>query len=229
MNSKSWERSVLKNLRPADVYDRFASDVLQPWDLMFVARIRQLARELPVGIIVDVGTATAVVPVRLARDAVMNDWEIIGVDLDAAMLEQGLVRIREAGLESRIELRVGDGQALPFADCTLRMIVSRATLHHMPDKAASLREMYRVLAPGGVGLVHDMRRDASTEVLERFTRMRAQADYPPTHIEEKLTLAEARSLVEEAGLAAVSSVHGASAGLASLGFEILIKRSGAVS
>src|SRR6187399_803621 len=40
---------LLKNLRPADEYDHFATVTLEPWDLLFVARIRQLARELPPG------------------------------------------------------------------------------------------------------------------------------------------------------------------------------------
>lgn len=215
---------LLKNLRPADEYDHFATVTLEPWDLLFVARIRQLARELPPGKIVDIGTATAVVPVRLAQDRVMDGWHIIGLDLDPAMLDQAVPRIRELGLESRIELTVGDGQAMPFEPDTLTMVVSRATLHHMPDKAASLRELYRVLAPGGVGLIHDMRRDAKSAMLDRFTQMRADANYPPTHLEEKLTLAEAEALVEQAGLSAVTVVKGSSGGLAALGFEILIRK-----
>jgi len=84
--------------------------------------------------------------------------------------------------------------------------------------------MFRVLAPGGIALVHDMRRDAKSSMLDRFTQMRAEANYPPTHLEEKLTLAEAEALVEEAGLAAVTIVKGSSGGLAALGFEILIQK-----
>ena len=74
---------------------------------------------------------------------------------------------------------------MPFADNSLTMAVSRATLHHLPDKVKSLTEMYRVLQPGGVGLVHDMRRDVAPELLEKFTQMRASVGYPPTHVEEK--------------------------------------------
>jgi ubiquinone/menaquinone biosynthesis C-methylase UbiE len=217
---------LLKNLRPADEYDHFATVALEPWDVLFVARIQELARELAPGSIVDIGTATAVVPVRLAQDPVMDGWRIIGLDLDPTMLDQALPRIQQLGLQSRIELTQGDGQALPFEAGTLTMAVSRATLHHMPDKARSLREMYRVLAPGGVALVHVMRRDAPAAMLERFTQMRAAANYPPTHLEEKLTLAEVKALVEQAGLSEVTSINSSSDGLASLGFEILIKKCG---
>jgi uncharacterized protein YbdZ (MbtH family) len=51
------------------------------------------------------------------------------------------------------------------------MAVSRATLHHLPQKSRSLEEMYRVLQPGGISLVHDMRRDVKPELLAKFTRM----------------------------------------------------------
>ncbi|TOZ38883.1 class I SAM-dependent methyltransferase, partial [Burkholderia pseudomallei] len=108
----------------------------------------------------------------------------------------------------------------------LSMVVSRATLHHLPDKALSLAEMFRVLRPGGVGVVHDMRRDAPPALLERFTQMRAAANYPPTHLEEKVTLDEARELVAAAGLAEHASVTSPPFGLGALGFEILLTKPG---
>jgi len=215
---------LLKNLRPADDYDRFATETLEPWDLLFVSRIRQLARELPPGVLADIGTATAVVPVRLAADPAFADWQFVGVDLDPEMLEQGRPRITQLGLAHRVELRVGDAQALPFLDRSLAMVVGRATLHHLPDKALSLREMFRVLRPGGIALVHDMRRDAPSALLDRFTQLRAAANYPPTHLEEKLSLAEAHALVEEAGLAPHASISSPGAGLGALGFEIMLRR-----
>jgi ubiquinone/menaquinone biosynthesis C-methylase UbiE len=215
---------LLKNLRPANDYDRFATETLEPWDMLFVARIRQLARDMEPGALADVGTATAVVPVRLAADPAMADWHFIGVDLDPAMLDEGVPRIEALGLAARIDLKVGDALALPFEDDVLAMVVSRATLHHLPDKALSLTEMHRVLRPGGIGLVHDMRRDAPQALLDRFTQMRAAANYPPTHIEEKITLDEARVLVAAAGLEACATVFSPNAGLGAMGFEILIKK-----
>ena len=176
---------LLKNLRPANDYDRFATETLEPWDLLFISRIRQLARGMTPGVIADIGTATGVVPVRLATDPAMRGWRYVGIDLDPAMLDEGRPRIHALDLDDTIEMRVGDALALPFDDGTLTMAVGRATLHHLPDKALSLTEMYRVLEPGGIALVHDMRRDAPQHLLDRFTEMRAAADYPPTHVEER--------------------------------------------
>jgi len=215
----------LKNSRPADDSDRFApSTALEPWDVLFVARIRQLARELRPGVILDIGTATVVVPVRLAADPAFKDWRFIGLDLDADMLEGGRPRIESLGLQDAIELKVGDAQDLPIPDNSVAMAVSRATLHHLPQKSRSLEEMYRVLQPGGIGLVHDMRRDAKPELLAKFTRMRAEVGYPPANTEQKVTLQEAHEIVAHAGLAHCASVLSSSMGLSALGFEILIKK-----
>ena len=215
---------LLKNLRPADQYDRFASQALAPWDVLFVTRISQIARDMPPGELVDIGTATAVVPVRLAADQVFKNWRFIALDLDVDMLEGGRARIEALGLHQRITLKVGDALDLPFADNTLTMAVSRATLHHLPDKVKSLTEIYRVLQPGGIGVVHDMRRDVAAALLEKFTRIRAAVGYPPTHLEEKVTLEEARQLVRDARLEHCTEVTSPGFGLGALGFEILIKK-----
>lgn len=217
---------LLKNLLPANDYHRFASQALEPFDLLFVARIRQVARGLAPGELADIGTATALVPMRLAAERAFARWHFIGVDLDAAMLEEGRLRVDELGLSDCVELKVGDALALPFADGGLAMAVSRATLHHLPDKGLALREMLRVLRPGGVGLIQDMRRDAPAELLERFTQMRAAANYPPTHLEEKLTLDEARAVVAAAGLERQASVTVVSpaTGPGAMGFEMLLRK-----
>ncbi|MEW4335171.1 class I SAM-dependent methyltransferase, partial [Chromobacterium vaccinii] len=86
-----------------------------------------MARDMAPGALVDIGTATAVVPVRLAADPVFKDWRFVGLDLDETMLNGGRPRIAELGLEEAIELKVGDAQNLPFADGSLAMAVSRAT------------------------------------------------------------------------------------------------------
>ena len=127
------------------------------------------------------------------------------------MLDEGRPRIHALDLDDTIEMRVGDALALPFDDGTLTMAVGRATLHHLPDKALSLTEMYRVLEPGGIALARHAPRCAAAPArpLHRDARRRR---HPPTHVEEKITLDEARALVAEAGLAEVASIYSPSAG-----------------
>ena len=204
---------LLKNLRPANDYDRFATETLEPWDLLFISRIRQLARGMTPGVIADIGTATGVAGAARDRPA-MRGWRYVGIDLDPAMLDEGRPRIHALDLDDTIEMRVGDALALPFDDGTLTMAVGRATLHHLPDKALSLTEMYRVLELGGIALSTTcaaMRRSTCSTASPRCA--------PPPTIRrptsrKKITLDEARALVAEAGLAEVASIYSPSAGLA---------------
>ena len=54
-----------------------------------------------------------------------------------------------ARTEPNIEWRRGDAASLPFEDASFDIVVSQFALMYFPDRAASLREMWRTLAPGG--------------------------------------------------------------------------------
>ncbi len=213
---------MLKNLRPAADYQRFATETLAPWDDLFVARIRQSVRTATPGLLADIGTGTGVALLRLASHPALAQWRFVGLDLDPSMLAECQPRIARLGWGDRIELRLGDALDLPFADGSVDRVVSRATLHHLADKPRALAEMARVLRPGGIGVLHDMRRDAPAPLLAQFQDLRHAADYPPTHPEEKLTLDEAKAVVVAAGLERQATVFSPASGWGALGFEILI-------
>ena len=62
-------------------------------------------------------------------------------------------------MASRIELHTGDARAMPFPDQQFDCILSSWALHNIPDKrgrAAALREIARVLKPGGRLLIVDI-------------------------------------------------------------------------
>jgi SAM-dependent methyltransferase len=69
--------------------------------------------------------------------------QVVGLDLNEGMLAVA------ARAEPNIEWRRGDATALPFEDMSFDVVVSQFALMYFPDRAASLREMWRTLAPGG--------------------------------------------------------------------------------
>ncbi len=78
---------------------------------------------------------------------------ITGVDLSPAML--AIARQRAADLGVHVDLHTGDAEALPFDDATFDTVVCALSLCTIPDPAAAIGEMRRVLVPGGRLLLLD--------------------------------------------------------------------------
>ncbi len=73
------------------------------------------------------------------------------VDLSAGHLEHAKRNFSLRGL--RGEFRQGDAEALPFDDDTFDIVYSNGVIHHTPDTHRAVREMHRVLKPGGRAIV----------------------------------------------------------------------------
>ena len=75
----------------------------------------------------------------------LTSCRLVGLDIDRTRL--GRAR-REVG--GRAELVTGDAVALPFGDRTFDKVILSEVLEHLPDDLGALREVWRVLRPGGV-------------------------------------------------------------------------------
>jgi SAM-dependent methyltransferase len=74
-----------------------------------------------------------------------------GVDLTNASIELARKKFELAGL--RGQFRVADAESLDFADNSFDLVYSHGVLHHTPDTARAVREIHRVLKPGGRAIV----------------------------------------------------------------------------
>jgi ubiquinone/menaquinone biosynthesis C-methylase UbiE len=68
---------------------------------------------------------------------------VAGVDPSPSMVARASKRVAAA------DVRVGSAEQLPFPDDTFTVVVNVASFHHWADRDAGLREVLRVLAPGG--------------------------------------------------------------------------------
>lgn len=75
------------------------------------------------------------------------DSRVTGIDLSPEMLELARRRISRSGHD--VDLRTGDAQDLPFDDASFDVVVCTYSLCNIPDPAAAIAEMRRVLRPGG--------------------------------------------------------------------------------
>lgn len=97
--------------------------------------------------VIDVGCGAGIDSLISAKK-VAPGGRVIGVDMTPSMLEKAREAAREAKL-SNVEFMEGYAEDLPADDGWADVVISNGVLNLMPDKAAALGEMARVLRPGG--------------------------------------------------------------------------------
>jgi len=97
--------------------------------------------------VADIGTGTGVLALELARLGL----DVVGIDRSEAMLETARQKwnLEAASARGSIELRAGDAHALPLADASVDAAFAHMVLHSLEDPERAVREMARVVRPGG--------------------------------------------------------------------------------
>ena len=97
--------------------------------------------------LLDLATGTADLAIMAAHR--VPDLEVVGVDPSPAMLEVGRSKVDRADLSPRVQLIEGDAQSLPFETDTFDGVSIAWGIRNVADRQRALREMNRVLRPGG--------------------------------------------------------------------------------
>jgi ubiquinone/menaquinone biosynthesis C-methylase UbiE/DNA-binding MarR family transcriptional regulator len=114
-------------------------------------RARAIAQLVPDHLTVaDIGTGTGILAAELARLGL----RVIAVDHSPRMLEAARSKLEAAGLND-VELRGGEAQELPLADSEVDAAFAHMVLHYLPSPPDAVREMARVVKPGGSIVVVD--------------------------------------------------------------------------
>lgn len=96
--------------------------------------------------VLDVATGTAGVALAWTR---RTPADVVGVDLTEQMLRVGRDRVARRNAEGQIRLVVGRAEQLPFPDESFDALTFTYLLRYVTDPAATLRELARVVRPGG--------------------------------------------------------------------------------
>jgi phosphoethanolamine N-methyltransferase len=98
-------------------------------------------------LMLDIGCALGGFDVLLARK---YGARVIGLDVEAALIESGRQRIADAGLDGCVDLRLYAPGPLPLPDETFDVVFGKDSWTHIEDKRAFFAELYRVLKPDGI-------------------------------------------------------------------------------
>ncbi len=125
-----------------DWYPYVASDILE-W-----------SKPKP-GVWVDLGAGSGGVGLALAssKTRAASQSTIILLDPDAKALSQGLQKGREKGLGNRLVAVVAVAERMPLPDNSVDLVFSRGSIWFWKDRAKGIREVYRVLRPGGKAML----------------------------------------------------------------------------
>ena len=102
--------------------------------------------------VLDLAAGTGDLAARFAGIVGPNGLVVFS-DINAAMLEQGRIRMADAGLAGNLEYVQADAQALPFAGDSYDCITMAFGLRNVTHKERALAEMQRILRPGGRALI----------------------------------------------------------------------------
>ena len=108
--------------------------------------LRELKKQ-PVNQLLDVATGTAEVAIMASK--ILQPNKIIGIDISDGMLELGRKKIEKKGLNNIISLETGDSEHLRFNDDTFDAISVAFGVRNFQRLLQGIKEMYRVLQPGG--------------------------------------------------------------------------------
>lgn len=139
---KQWQQWQLEGNIPEAYEEYLVPRLFAPW----AAKLIEAAELEPEEDVLDVACGTGIVA-RLAAQNVEEPGRIVGLDLNPEML--AVARSVSEEVEPDIEWREGDATALPFEDETFDVVSCQFSFQYFQDRLLALREMRRVLRPGG--------------------------------------------------------------------------------
>lgn len=106
------------------------------------------------GDVLEVAPGPGFLAIEMARD---SRFRVTGLDIGKTFVELARKNAAEAGV--RVNFQLGNASGMPFADKSFDLLVCRAAFKNFSEPERALREMRRVVRPGGTGVIIDLRRD----------------------------------------------------------------------
>ena len=152
-------------------YDIVSKKFLRTVEGLFVRRCLKLlakGKNAKDPLILDVGTGTANVPIRIIRK--QPSAVIVAMDLSLNMLERARQNIADEKLQGCILLVTGDAENLPFKDDSFDLVYCHSMFHHLVNPLIIAQGIIRVAKQGCCFIIRDLRRPPGF-LLEWYVRI----------------------------------------------------------
>ena len=153
------EPEVMESLEEAVAYDAMNHYGV---NIQFVQDL--LAAGCPTrGVVLDLGTGTAQIPIELCR--MLPEISVVGIDLSEEMLNLAETNIASSSFGERIRLEKVDAKKMPDQTMQFDICVSNSIVHHIPTPAEIFFQAVQVTCTGGLIFWRDLvRPDSDAEV-----------------------------------------------------------------
>ncbi|MBN1849316.1 MAG: class I SAM-dependent methyltransferase [Deltaproteobacteria bacterium] len=200
---------------PAE-FNQLAMEVLSP---LYPEVAEQIVYHIGIttGSCLDLGCGVGSLGLALAR---ITQLEVILYDKSARMLEFAQQYIRDNSLEFRVKTLEGDVHSIPLPDGTMDLAISRSSLFFWKDPVQAFREIYRVLAPGGMSFIGGGfgNREIFREIDKKMVLKEPEWEKEYRKMVTKEKVSEYEDNLEQAGISDYEVIHDA------VNFWIMIKK-----
>jgi ubiquinone/menaquinone biosynthesis C-methylase UbiE len=138
---------------PTTDRDFYRYDANHRFAAMYPLLARQIVDDFGIrrGVCLDVGTGSGAILIELAR---LIGLSMVGLDVNPDVLAMARENVLRHGLPmERFRFVEADVRAMPLAGGVVNLLISRGSIPFWSDHVAAFREIFRVLAPGGVAMV----------------------------------------------------------------------------
>lgn len=153
-------------------FDERCTDVVRDRFMRIVRGRLEPGEEMPYGRALELGAGTGFFSLNLKLAGILDEVHV--TDLSPGMVAAAQANAERLGFT--VEGRVADAEALPYEDDSFDVVVGHAVIHHIPDVEATLREVVRVLRPGGRFVIAG----EPTRIGHRYARWLGRATWETT-------------------------------------------------
>jgi ubiquinone/menaquinone biosynthesis C-methylase UbiE len=132
----------------------------------FQKEAQEIARRLPDGsAVLEVAPGPGFLAIELAK---LGPYRVVGLDISKSFVRIATENAHKAGVG--VTFREGNASSMPFESDSFDFVYCRAAFKNFSEPVGAISEMYRVLKPGGEAVIHDLRKDASSDAIKAAVR-----------------------------------------------------------